>query len=343
MHLFFLKLNSKNIDLSSLIAQLYNLLIYKQTYKMQRNRTLLGHNEWVSAIVSKDHQTINKFLDFNAIDHVNCQDIFQNKTAIMMAAATDNVELFNALMSHNADLLMVDMHKNNVLHYAMDSENPLAYKSIVNKSPELLAMTNNQGQTPLHLLILLSQSYTLIEIMQLMIDSGAPINVQDTAGNTPIIYVANYIKYSNHHTRAHDFHFVMRMLIQAGASTDPKDPNGKLLLNTISGWNSNTIKDSIYLFISRLGNLENKVELAHISSVDNYIVDTNKVTAKPVFYEAKMTFGPGDLVLVKQSGKNLTEVETKVSSNYTKKKLIQFCIENDIPYKVINQQIQIDF
>ena len=134
--------------------------------------------------------------DQNHINSKNCVDysLFAGSTPLMLACYYNNQEIIELLIANKADPFITNDYNKYALMYSCDLKNMVG-----------------------------DYNY---EIINLLIQNGSPINLQDNFGCTPLIYACRNI---NERT-----HLVITTLLEAGADPNIKDNNGNhALLNLI--------------------------------------------------------------------------------------------------------------
>jgi ankyrin repeat protein len=137
----------------------------------------------------------------------------------MMDQAYSFDQLITAIQKNNIDLIRtlinndnVNLHKNGTtpLHHASSIGNTEVVKLLIEKGADI-NVKNNFGSTPLHY----ASNEGNTEVVKLLIDNGADINVKDRADTTPL-HKASF----KGHTE------VVNLLIENGADIHVKDNSG---------------------------------------------------------------------------------------------------------------------
>ena len=153
------------------------------------------------------------------------------RSALHNAAANDSVLLIDLLLAHGADLTWGDYGEHGTpLHQAVKHQKSRSARHIIKLCPEALISVNEQKQTPLELAVknnltelcrvLLEGGDTVtnpdllfsaihsenLELIELLVAHGAPVNVCNSNNNTPL-----------HLALLWNLPHVVKLLIEAGA------------------------------------------------------------------------------------------------------------------------------
>ena len=102
-------------------------------------------------------------------------------TALMYGSG--NTRIFKMLLNHNADADLINLHNENVLHWACYLGNAEVVKIILMaKNDSLREMRDGRGQTPLHI----ASNKGHLKIVNLLLQAHADPNVRDIDGATPL-------------------------------------------------------------------------------------------------------------------------------------------------------------
>ncbi|OHT16718.1 hypothetical protein TRFO_12977 [Tritrichomonas foetus] len=130
-----------------------------------------------------------------AIKSIN-EDMLANlEPPIIIDKLADVYFLIEMFRSNDMDLIMktinekridyhkcISIHRENPLHIACLNRNLPLVKKLLTLSPDLINITDDEGDTPLHMAI----SVGSFEIAKLLIDSKANVYITDNSGNYPI-------------------------------------------------------------------------------------------------------------------------------------------------------------
>ena len=116
------------------------------------------------------------------------------------------------------------------LYTAVRSGDVQTVQKALQSNPEWLEHRDSRGSTPL----LLSTYYGHKELSQMLIDSGAEINVEDSAGNTPLMGVC-----------FKGYHELAEMLIEQGADVNHQSTMGATALIYAASFNKLDIAQSL--------------------------------------------------------------------------------------------------
>ena len=109
--------------------------------------------------------------------------------ASWLPATSDiNVELIRLLLSNGASVDFQDEEGGTALVYAVMDRSLEAVKLLLGKNAKVDIGTDQFGTPPLHVVLPASQSYPVnAEIARLLIEGGAPVDLVDHSGQTPLI------------------------------------------------------------------------------------------------------------------------------------------------------------
>ncbi|RXK13544.1 hypothetical protein CP965_06995 [Halarcobacter mediterraneus] len=148
------------------------------------------------------------------------------------------------------------------LHNAVRSNNKELVNSLIKENKELLNKKDRFGYTPLHL----ASRFNHLEIVKLLIDSGAEVNTQDKYGDTPLIDATK-----------NNFTSISKLLVCNKADVLVEDKYGKKALDYAQKLNN--------VYISKLIKADNseylcnptKVKYHDLIAIDNYntIIESN--------------------------------------------------------------------
>ena len=136
-------------------------------------RTILHH------ACSGGKLTIVKHLIENYPALLNKRDIL-GLTPVHEAGWSDSVELLDYLVSRYSNVFDKDSDGKTILHHACECDKLVLVKHLVENSPALLTMSDNKGQTPLHI----AGSSASVKLVDYLISQGCLVLDQDNDGRT---------------------------------------------------------------------------------------------------------------------------------------------------------------
>jgi uncharacterized protein len=166
------------------------------------------------------------FENFEDYDPYELMIIPPNKKAKMIMdeikKSEPNLNLVQDLITMGADINWYDEKDYNYtpLHAASSRNRPEIVKMLIDAGAELNVQTSG-GLTPLHRTIPMSNS----EVAKILIDAGADLNIQEVHGWTPL-----------HWAIENKENEIKQMLIDAGAIIDIKDNRGKKPFDLIDSY-----------------------------------------------------------------------------------------------------------
>ncbi len=121
------------------------------------------------------------------------QLLIQNGADIMAKNNSGEIPLIPALSSNNASLIQLlskgidlatrDAYNNSLLHHSIAVHNTEFTETLLNKAPQLINATNNNGDTPLAFAIKNKKN----DLAKKLIAHNASINTQNKQGRTPLL------------------------------------------------------------------------------------------------------------------------------------------------------------
>jgi ankyrin repeat protein len=178
-----------------------------------------GGNTPLHLAASKDHLDIARILlKYNA--EVNSQNE-GGSTPLLIVSSSGNIDIFRLLLAHNADTSVQDNRGNTPLHLAAVGGRLEVACSLLQLKADVNAL-NNEGLTPLQRASE-GQRKGYLDIMRLLLDYGANVNVHGKRRNTPLHFAASegYLE-------------VSRMLLECKANTNALDDEGSTPLHQAS-------------------------------------------------------------------------------------------------------------
>ena len=172
-------------------------------------------------------------------------------TPIAQAARYGDFTLVEILLEKGRDPNAKDTLGRRPLHYICHHNNQdtslHVTRLLIQKGVNLNPKTNTSHETPLHWAVNYTFYYNNIDLIKLLLESGADPNLEDWEGNTPFDnaidnFGQNRDRYKN----------VIKLLLEYGANTSQRDENGKTPLEKIlHKWGTFHTKEVIELFSSR--------------------------------------------------------------------------------------------
>ena len=108
------------------------------------------------------------------------------RTALMWACINGHTEIVNILIDNGANLARTDRSGTNCLFCAADSDNPSTVKSVLEQNKIPVNLHNPSGWTVLHKLSAVNDVESSSEMVKILVEKGANINLRDNNGNTPV-------------------------------------------------------------------------------------------------------------------------------------------------------------
>lgn len=104
----------------------------------------------------------------------------------MWACINGHTEIVNILIDNGANLTRTDRSGTNCLFCAADSDNPSTVKSVLEQNKIPVNLHNPSGWTVLHKLSAVNDVESSSEMVKILVEKGANINLRDNNGNTPV-------------------------------------------------------------------------------------------------------------------------------------------------------------
>jgi len=151
-----------------------------------------------------------KFLVSQGADiNINIDGEYALLHALLNVSIDEDCEIFNLLMSKGADVNLFDEEDNNLLLTALKEIKNNDVIKIILPLTENINHQNHWGQTALML------SYDNLEIMELIVEKGADLNIKDEKGCTALMWC-----------RENECEDTEEYLISIGANPDIKNNDG---------------------------------------------------------------------------------------------------------------------
>ena len=132
-------------------------------------------------------------------------------------------ELANLLISSGAEVDVIDVRGETVLHLAAYANNLELVKLFIEKGANVNYQNKSTGQTAL----LLVMDTNSVEVAKLLIESGAQVDIKDDEGQTALLLMAN-LAGNNVHA---DYHEMIKLLIKSGAQTQMTNGYGQTAMD----------------------------------------------------------------------------------------------------------------
>jgi len=121
---------------------------------------------------------------------VDCRNTQNGKTALHVAANRGHIDSILALVECGADIAAVDNGRWTSLHDAAVCRNEIAaavvIQTIYSRMPSLVFARTTDGETPLHVAARHGRLGAVESLLQLSVDSGEALSMQDGDGWTPL-------------------------------------------------------------------------------------------------------------------------------------------------------------
>ena len=122
------------------------------------------------------------------------------RTALMWACINGHTEIVNILIDNGANLTRTDRSGTNCLFCAADSDNPSTVKSVLEQNKIPVNLHNPSGWTVLHKLSAVNDVESSSEMVKILVEKGANINLRDNNGNTPVSSLYRFLSTSESHS-----------------------------------------------------------------------------------------------------------------------------------------------
>ncbi|MGO4290990.1 ankyrin repeat domain-containing protein [Chitinophaga sp. RAB17] len=130
----------------------------------------------------------------------------------------DDFETMKTLVTDGADVNSVDARDGSPILQRAVIENKKAMIDFLIAHHVDVNKTDRRGMTALHY----AAMYKFIDIAETLIDAGAPIDIADQSGNTPLAYAIS--------DKREGYLEMIKLLIDHGANTDIKTRDGRSML-----------------------------------------------------------------------------------------------------------------
>ncbi|CAB3385435.1 Hypothetical predicted protein [Cloeon dipterum] len=219
----------------------------------------------------------------------------EGRTALHLAAKSENVDLVKWLLENNADLTLTDMKGNNAIHYAIENERMLRF--INEKNGHLVNQRLKDGNTTLHLMI---QCFCSKEVVAWILEQGdIDINAKNDLGDTPLLMACKEL-FSN----------VAELLLTRNVDVNVPDTRGKTAMHYAAERGKLGLVQKMYKKGEKMS--EVPANLGYFVSEDQTIQNANNVCVLVVHYnfenaKQKYLFRKGDAEDVKNLERTYSE------------------------------------
>ena len=194
-------------------ASLY--MFSKETWKIDdnnNNHLVLEPDSTPLMVASSNNDTqMVKFLLTNHADpNIQTRRKF---TALMYASGS--IKIFKMLLDHNADINVINLNNQNVLHWACFADNNDIVDILLTRRHDFVNMQDNEGHTPLHFAI----RYGRLRIVKQLLQANAYHDLQDINGDTPLNIACK-----------HGHLKIVKQLLQANVVLNHPNNNGQTSL-----------------------------------------------------------------------------------------------------------------
>lgn len=121
---------------------------------------------------------------------------FGGMTALHYAVLGNSNDAVKAILEHTStDVTIKDIKGSNVLHYAAFKVNPEIFSTLLQKNSvkELINQTDDEGNTPLHVLAMSKNTTRMQKCLEILSDNGADFRMPNKQGHIPYD-IANIIE-----------------------------------------------------------------------------------------------------------------------------------------------------
>lgn len=225
-------------------SQIVKSMFESSDYAETRCFTMI--HKIVLGIVSRDLETElrSSTATINTVDALN-------RTPICWATLRDDSTSVSTLLAFNADPNLIDYQSKNCLFYARSTE---VCKRLLCANIDLHARTRKYARVPLHSVCSSIETAEILDVIDLLVNAGADVNIRDFDGETPLMN-AVYKRYTsiarklidlganvniaNHSSQETAVHFavsfdhseILPMLLDKGADYTARNIHGKSILH----------------------------------------------------------------------------------------------------------------
>jgi len=155
-----------------------NLLLSHKADVTRRNKQ--GKDIFSFAVQHKHYNLMQRLKEHPGVD-INARDN-NGQTAFMRAAATQDHESMNNLLSLDAHIDILDNNLENALHKVARNGDEAGLQLIIKNNPQLLTGTNNNGDSPLFIALQNGR----LKVAKLLIYYGASLQTSNKNGETAL-------------------------------------------------------------------------------------------------------------------------------------------------------------
>jgi serine/threonine-protein phosphatase 6 regulatory ankyrin repeat subunit B len=202
------------------LARRMNLLLQKASEK--------GNTEIVRLILTPSDDIkgfdVCSFMD-NIKEKINAKNEF-GFTALHFASNGENLEIVEMLVNAGASIDIKNAQEFTPLHFAVLSDRNNIVRFFITQNPESINTAGFYGRTALHF----ASDWGNLEMVKMLVEAGAKIDIQDNEGNTPLhkVIIQDNTNFE-----------VVQMLVKAGAPIDIQNNNGSTPLYVAAGKDDN--------------------------------------------------------------------------------------------------------
>jgi uncharacterized protein len=108
----------------------------------------------------------------------------QGRTGFQLAVIREDWQFVTALLEHGADINHQDLLGNTALHYAVVGIDPKKYVEFLLSKKAATNIANSRGQTPLMLVMNITNPTLRLKIAHLLVEAGSPLAYKNSEGNS---------------------------------------------------------------------------------------------------------------------------------------------------------------